>query len=755
MANKKSPKTCCAAGAQNENRRNFQDEERARAWADLSDPYGDPYRQSIINPIIYGLIEDLAIMEQPDNKFEDYSDDDSPLCDTLARYYGIVCKNGKVQDEETKELRWDVNTDSLNYRQWFERDPHGRIRGDERFHVLDLGCGEGYRGRWLGRKRISYTGVDYSKTLLEIARERLEKAKLPKDASVRFEEMDLRSEPERVSNELIEPTTRLVLAITILDHLNDADAVRLLQALCAEAGALKRCYMLVATCNPDYYKTLDYDDDEPIDGHCRRAIGKLESLLDNEVCEVEFIPRSTAQYRRIFRDAGLLVIDQVTPVAPITLRPDSDELYEKGTGPFHFWLLSLHGRSFSKASLGSEVFNSIDHSSIAGKVIAKLRQHEVQEVSTMTVAAGRSIVGMSNAGGNLYILLRGEAFLRAHSEKIPKMPFREGAVFGDLELSDLAGPASDNQHRTTSYRQSVVAAKECELAVITESDVQPLVTDSSIEGALHKLLRIRLQSQVWLMDAKSATFGMHGDRVLPDGRGKLRILPYVTIAKSDNSKIHEVHIQACHFVAACLVAALERQRSVFPNLGIGNDVIFIPQIKSNVQSVSKIDQVVEAIRILVSAGVIYSAPLPVTRSFWEEAASLPASDPLRKIALSGPISKRYRQYVSPDLGSENLVAFFLIEDEWALRKIAARPGHGTTRLIDSLLFLNSAYNSAETGLKRIPALGAYGDSSKWNLMKLSPVYRARFQRFKGCVQAYLRGAIKENIAEDSLGFSLE
>jgi SAM-dependent methyltransferase len=751
MANKKSPNTCCAAGAHNESLRNFQDEQRARAWADLSDPYGDPYRQSMINPIIYGLIEDLATMERSSKGDADYSDDDSPLCDALARHYATVCPNEKVLDQDTDELRWDVNPN--NYLRWFEAEPKDGCRRGQRYHVLDLGCGEGYRGRWLGRKRIGYTGVDYSKTLLEIARERLEKTKLPKDASVRFEEMDLRSEPERVSNELLEPTTRLVLAITILDHLNDADAIRLLQTLCAKAGALKRCYMLVATCNPDYYKTLDYDNDELIDGHCRKAIGKLESLLDNEVCQVEFIPRSTAQYRRIFRDAGLLVIDQVTPVAPVRLRPDSDELYEKGTGPFHFWLLSLHGRSFRKAGLGTEVFKNIDHSSIAGKVIEKLQQHEVQEVNTMTVAAGRSIVSMNNAGGSLYILLRGEAFLRAHSTRIPKMPFREGTVFGDLELADIAGPGHDNKHRATCYRQSVVAAKDCELAVIAEGDVQSIITDSSIEGALHKLLRIRLQSQLWLMDAKSAKFGMHRYGIEARSRNPLRRLK--TLKVSQTVKIHEVHIQACHFVSACLVAALERQRSVFPDLGLGNDVIFIPEIKRNVESVGEIEQVVEAVRILVGAGIIYSAPLTVTRSFWDEVAQLDASDPLRAITSGGPIGKRYSQYVSPDDGSKNQVAFFLIEDEWALRKIAARPGHGTTRLIDNLLFLNSAYNEYEPRLIQIPTLDDYGASSASRLMDFSPVYRARYRRFKGCAQAYLRGVIKENIAEDSLGFSLE
>lgn len=748
MVNKATPKRGRAPRKQNESRRNFQDEQRARAWADLSHPNGDPYRQSIINPIVYGLIEDLTIWEQS-RKSEplDYSDDDSPLSDALAKYYARVCPNGKTLGQDTEELGWVVDINSHTYLDWFKTEPKDGLSRGQRFHILDLGCGEGYRGRWLGQKRFSYTGVDYSKTLIEIARDRLKTTQLPKDVNVLFEEIDLRNDPTQVSEGLLKPETRIVLAITILDHLNDDDAVHLLQSLCANAGATKRCYVLVATCNPDYYKKLEYDNDAPVEGHCKRAIGKLESLIKNEACDVEFFPRSTAQYQRLFRDAGLLIIDQVTPIAPITLRHDSEDIYEKGTGPFHVWLLSLHGRAFGKAGLASQVFSHIEPSSVAGKLIAKLQESNVSEVKTMTVVAGRPIVGMNNAGGNLFILLRGEAFLRAHSPRIPKMPFRAGTVFGDLELADFAGPVHDNQLRATSYRQSVIAAKESTLAVIAESDVQSFVTNSSIEGELHKLLRIRLQSQLWLMDAKSANFKVNASSLR-----RLNVLKFSPAVEA--GKIFSIHIQGCHFVSACLVAALERQRSAFPDLGLGNNILFIPDINGNVQSVGEIAQVSHAVRMLVNAGIIYSAPLTATRTLWDEINSMNSSDPLRKIAANQEISKRYSRFVNPDSGFKNQTSFFLIEDEWALRKIAARPGDGMTRLIDNFLFLNGTYNTAEDRLKYIPTYDAYGNSSAETLMKYSPVYSARFRRLLICVQDYLRGVITKDIAEDSLGFSL-
>lgn len=91
-------------------------------------------------------------------------------------------------------------------------------------HLLEVGCGAGYAARYLRGRYASYTGIDHSGKLIDIARSRHQ------GAGVQFVHADLmRFDPEESFD--------LVLMIGVLHHLEDIPAaVRKVRALLKPGG---------------------------------------------------------------------------------------------------------------------------------------------------------------------------------------------------------------------------------------------------------------------------------------------------------------------------------------------------------------------------------------------------------------------------------------------------------------------------------------------------------------------------------------
>lgn len=91
-------------------------------------------------------------------------------------------------------------------------------------HLLDVGCGAGYAARYLQGRYASYTGIDHSRKLIDIARER------HPGENIRFIHTDLLDfSPEK--------TFDLALMIGVLHHLEDIPAaVRKVRALLKPGG---------------------------------------------------------------------------------------------------------------------------------------------------------------------------------------------------------------------------------------------------------------------------------------------------------------------------------------------------------------------------------------------------------------------------------------------------------------------------------------------------------------------------------------
>lgn len=173
------------------------------------------------------------------------------------------------------------------------------------------------------------------------------------------------------------------------------------------------------------------------------------------------------------------------------------------------------------------------------------------------------------------------------------------------------------------------------------------------------------------------------------------------------------------------------------------------------------DDAQAAIRILACAGVLYAARLTESNALSVEAEALGNDFPHVKTLISTEkgAGYPYLRYLRKS-NIKELPVFFLVEDEWALRQIASRPGYSTIRLLDNLLFLNGPFCSAIPKLQGVPQLEDFGNpgegpASGNELMKYVPSWRHRFTRYRKYVLWYLEQGISQDLKEDSLGFRLE
>lgn len=104
-------------------------------WREMGAQYGDIYRKYLINPIIYGLLVS-----------SDWKSAPSPIHHCIAKWHESYCKDGSSPTSD----KW--------YDDWLKMTVPASS-------ILDLGCGEAYRGRWLSKPTVDYVGVDVSESL--------------------------------------------------------------------------------------------------------------------------------------------------------------------------------------------------------------------------------------------------------------------------------------------------------------------------------------------------------------------------------------------------------------------------------------------------------------------------------------------------------------------------------------------------------------------------------------------------------------
>jgi trans-aconitate methyltransferase len=348
--------------------------QQAKLWKEIIGADGDFARRALVEPIVVSALEYFS------------------ASDSAARERQLG-----PQTPITKALQDSIHhwVSEANLSDWSARVTSGGL-GLQKRHVLDLGCGEGYLGRWLSRAGVSYTGIEPSAELVVAA-----ESHAPPDCSfVRATIEAFCGAQPRMSR------PDLIVAIAVLEHCEDPG--RTLRAL---HGFLQsRNWMDV----PILVATLDQDFFTP--GRSAAEKSKVNVKIDGHEWD-PFWVASSAYWEFLFSDSRFHVLEQRPVHVPLLPNFISEKLvhtYYKQfgagecrtaprRGPFHFWVIRPRR--------------------IADECNGKLM---------VSVKNGEKVDSIGNLGWAIYTV--SEGVISYTDRFIRPMEFSEGMTFGQYEV---------------------------------------------------------------------------------------------------------------------------------------------------------------------------------------------------------------------------------------------------------------------------------------------------------------------------------
>jgi 2-polyprenyl-3-methyl-5-hydroxy-6-metoxy-1,4-benzoquinol methylase len=462
-------------------------------------PFGDGWRTRLVNPVIADVIHHFP---------------------KVARHRGEVCGPIGTRSLHAGLARWR-NWNGRAERRHFEileSFPDG-------FTVLDLGCGEGYLGRWLSRFGIDYIGLDVSSALIRAAKER---AKGHDGGRSTFADCDMDGDafsPNGINTLLAGRQADLVTCVAVIEHM--LDPMPMLRWVSRHlADRRNDTAFLLVTLNRDYFDNgLEPDRREgaPIGAFAEMEQPFLANIA-SAGADVRIQLRFPQTVERMLRDAGFLSIRS----GPLHFHPgdhpeghrdpDTGNLMGvepsplRGIAPFrgHLcraipapeidmrseemleWLLNDPGSRLSRFSPEEK---------------AIIRAHAGQ-TDVRSYKPGEMVLAPHNLGGDLYVVTRGTLGLQREVEwdRPATEPdwhafrhiFGEKDMFGDLETGE--------QGRTGRYPFPVMAGPDGASVLRIPADVAHEVISKHACGSaeLFRQLRDRVTVGGWSSDFRTA-----------------------------------------------------------------------------------------------------------------------------------------------------------------------------------------------------------------------------------------------------------
>lgn len=624
-----------------------------KAWIELGRANGDVYRRYLINPVIHGLLASPNSANAP-----------SPIHDALAKWYGRYCKEGEASGEECEPPSDE----------WYDALQSMTVNVNS---VLDLGCGEAYRGRWLSKASVKYVGVDVSKLLLASAL-----------AEKRFEcfvaDLDTPKPLEGIWREAVPPD--LVLAITLLDQLEHPEY------LLADIAALYKTRhtgkMLVVTCNPEFYGHT---------GEGKQPVAARIATIDGDDGGVAYL-RSRQSLRKLFRDAGMHVVDEASLQLPARLAKlrgfDSANL-NLSQSPFVFWLLEMHStkRDMVKPQQLEEWLASLGTESSQSEVVQAILQSlqpEAKQLHWRRFQKDQIVVRRHNIGGRLFVVrngtfeveVRGAADPEREAGERKRWRFRQNEIFGELEAEH------DATRRVRRYSASVVATQtgpmgHAEALEVPASVTHEVLRSSALLGnPFFNALRRKVLEGLLRYDSswvqKSTANPLVNDLRLGDLMKRQRI--------SESEDLFKLSVGHTMAIASLLLQGLEGERERATIDHSTYRLVLVAQMRSALSEVTgrpikKIDEEMAAfnrsIRFLASAGVLRMMKAGggqnAEKSLGGKQAGTSILMKAKLIAEEwvGELDRWQRKALN-QLMSQS-AGLFLIDDELALRRLVMEP----------------------------------------------------------------------------------
>ena len=379
------------------------DDELGRHWIKVIGRYGDPIRASIINPIVVHTANHFA--HQPLKRTE--LAPQNLIANALDQTASTLWKklDGIEGDYMAVANDWHSNASQIK----------AQYQHLDTAVVWDLGCGEGYLGRWLASLGAAYVGTEPSRVLLTHATSQ-------SSSKTVFYPWTIKDFLKKVPADAAKPS--LVTMIAVLDGC--ADPVRTVR----DVGEFLRARgwhdvpLLVTTFDPDYFAP-----------HLPRAAeqpAKIKLLGREHLFSV----RDPARWEMIFADNDLLVIDQ-RPIhlnmLPLTLgsmivdRCEEEIRFAENPadripprqGPFYLWVLAPRHRRKAEVSDARRVRRA-----------AKLNPPPRGELVTFEPDEVIDLKG--NLGSKVYEIFDGA--VRFKYANLFDMNFPVGTLFGQMEV---------------------------------------------------------------------------------------------------------------------------------------------------------------------------------------------------------------------------------------------------------------------------------------------------------------------------------
>jgi SAM-dependent methyltransferase len=638
---------------------NWNKPELVAKWVELSKNNGDICRQFLVNPIIFELLSGTK------------DDHENLLYQAFAGWFEKFGDNLKRDGNEIHEdwyLQWSPEISTT---------------------ILDLGCGEGYRGSWLGTNRAKYVGVDVSTGLLDAAR-------LRRSTNTSWLEADLDDPNSAIAKIQKEyppnAPPNWVFAITLIDHL--AQPEELLRAVADMYDYTHKGRMLVVTCNPLFYRSAQ------VAGAPNRV--RIASVR-GDAGKVDVYLRSTAEMRRLFRDCGLQIVDEASPLLPFALANlgdakalqifDSEE-YNLAYGPLNFWLLELQGTRREPVEAGAlekqrERFAAGPREAAVAAYLLNALQGKENSVWWRYIGKNSNLVRPHNLGGRLFIVesgaleLRGPVQLEGTSRS--SFRFNPGDIIGELEIL-----RPEDRHSLysaavcVSESQSAKFAKVLEVpyAVVHEQLLTrpELLANPFLHGLKRKLLRSLLQPNSRLITERSKD----DIKACFDGR--------VNLFSENNLKTKHIQLVAS-VIAQGLEAERERVRVEKPLVVIHDFPGVIHELYSDKQN----EERNAALHFLAQAGIIRrAAPYDSLQKNSSSDATTPGRKilqpyQLREQEVRSQVTSAIKRILDKDsewirkhegnpqaaaiasLRSTPTECLFIVDDEFMLRRCVLEP----------------------------------------------------------------------------------
>lgn len=544
------------------------------AWlgtiGDDSHPYGDYWRMTLVNPVVFLLCTLIA---------RKISGEAKPHVEEVPLDLALGIQREKLSS---------TNVEALT--SWHETI--AREHKIEKVNVLDLGCGEGYLGRWLSSMGANYLGVDASRELIQAGRMRRSRSLL--NDSFRLRHLDL--EGDSISSVDFEDLSvnfspHLVTGVIVLEHIDDPlPLLRETSRLLASNGSMG----LFFTLNPHYLQL----------GSTKEGTQRVRATIASASQEVDCIARSLRAMHQLFRDSRLRIVHE----SPLYL-PSSDLVIQepkelRGIPPFNAFLVSPMPVS---EDLHDDTINNLQNYGFIANLDRAAKEimfESRSDLSLLTFDSREVILPQNNLGGDLLVLVDGSADLSVNGKIVGS--YGPGELLGDLE-------AAKEEKNITYFPYPVIAgASGASVLHIPAVVAKKLMTfPMSMAGSLFAQLRNRLVVTLW-----NYNFRKRGTRAVALAADVGLLFEGEHVAHG-MPKIDRTYVDK---VARTILAASESEKLAGVR-GIEGRSVFLSsdELAGRAQiEIGSTSPIQEALRFLMSLGIIDCFPGALFRGNFRE-----------------------------------------------------------------------------------------------------------------------------------------